>query len=44
MIQGLLETLKLLNDKQEFWDSLAKTYKNSYDALIRAGFTPDQAR
>lgn len=43
MIKNLLEMLKELNANQELWDTIAATYKNAYDALIRSGFTPDQA-
>lgn len=43
MIDELLQALKELNSNQEIWDAIATTYRNAYDALIRAGFSSDQA-
>ena len=39
----LIDTLKSVNSGPGIWDELAKCYKNSYDALIRVGFTSEQA-
>lgn len=39
----LVGTLKAVNSNVELWDELAKCYKNAYDALCRAGFSPSQA-
>lgn len=35
--------LDRLNQRQDFFDVVARTMKNYYDALIGAGFTEDQA-
>lgn len=43
IFQEITDNLKSVNSNTELWDELAKCYKNAYDALCRAGFTPDQA-
>lgn len=43
MIQDLKDMMNLLNSDPELWDTIAKSYKNAYDALLRAGFSADQA-
>ena len=42
-LDELTDMVKSLNEKQELWDNLAAVYKNAFDALVRAGFAPDQA-
>lgn len=40
------EVLKVYKDyanNNEYWDTLALTRKNNYDAYIKVGFTTDQA-
>ena len=39
----LSEMFKSLSVKKDLWNNLAAAYKNAFDALVRAGFTPDQA-
>jgi hypothetical protein len=35
--------LNKLNQRQDFFETVAQTMRNYYDALVRAGFTEDQA-
>ena len=42
-LDELTDMVKSLNEKKELWDNLAAVYKTAFDALVRAGFTPDQA-
>lgn len=39
----LVRSLKDVNANKEFWHEVAQTYKNSFDALMLAGFTTEQA-
>jgi hypothetical protein len=35
--------LKNLNQRQDFFEAVAQTMRNYWDALVRAGFSEDQA-
>ena len=43
MIDELLEMLKELEENDEFFDTIARILKKSYNSLIKAGFTQEQA-
>lgn len=43
MIEGLLDLLKEINGSDELFDQVAKCYKRGFDALIKAGFTREEA-
>lgn len=43
MTSNQVTLLKAMNANPEFWDEIAKTYKNAFDALTRAGFSPQSS-
>ena len=43
VVEMILHMLKQLNESDEFFDVVASMMKKLYDALLREGFTEDQA-
>jgi hypothetical protein len=43
MLEELLKMLREMEECDEFFDIMARMMKKSYDALIRAGFSKEQA-
>jgi hypothetical protein len=43
VVEMILDMLKKLNESDEFFDVVASMMKKLYDALLREGFTEDQA-
>jgi hypothetical protein len=42
-VENILDLLRGINESPEFFDMLASMMKKLHDALIKAGFTEDQA-
>jgi len=43
MIEQLVEMLRAVEENDELFDIMARMMKKSYDALVKAGFTEEQA-
>ena len=43
MIEQLVEMLRAVEENDELFDIMARMMKKSYDALIKAGFSEEQA-
>lgn len=43
MMEELLEMLREYEQNDEIFETLARMMRKMYDALIKAGFTPEQA-
>ena len=43
MIEQLVEMLRAVEENDELFDIMARMMKKSYDALINAGFSEEQA-
>jgi len=43
MVDNILKMLKRFNETDEFFETVASMMKKLYDALVKAGFSEDQA-
>ena len=43
MIEQLIEMMKEVNESEEVFEQGALMMKNAYDALVKVGFTEEQA-
>ncbi|KKR48950.1 MAG: hypothetical protein UT86_C0002G0125 [Candidatus Magasanikbacteria bacterium GW2011_GWC2_40_17] len=43
MVEDLLEVLKEVVESDELFEVLARATKKAYDAMVKAGFTEEQA-
>lgn len=43
MIEELVELMKSIEANEEFFEVLARLMRKMYDALVKAGFSPEEA-
>lgn len=43
IVDPMVDMLKKMAANEELWDAVALSYRNLWDALIRAGFNHEQA-
>lgn len=42
-IDGAIEALRTLSSRDDFYEAVAASTRKQFDALVKAGFTEDQA-